>query len=61
MKEQARNKRNNHRVTVDGHTMTLSECVEQYSISKSTIRWREQHNRDIITGARMDGERRDSE
>lgn len=56
MKEQARNKRNNHRVTVEGRTMTLSECVEQYSIPKSTIRWREQHNRDIITGARMDGD-----
>lgn len=60
MKEQARNKRNNHRVTVEGRTMTLSECVEQYSIPKSTIRWRERHNRDIITGARMDGERRDA-
>ena len=56
MKEQARNKRNNHRVTVEGRTMTLSECVEQYSIPKSTIRWREQHNRDIITGAKMDKE-----
>lgn len=55
MKEQARNKRNNHRVTVEGRTMTLSECAEQYSIPMSTIRWREQHNRDIITGARMDG------
>lgn len=55
-KEQARNKRNNHRVTIGLNTMTLSECAERYAIPKSTIRWREQHNRDIITGAKMDKE-----
>lgn len=52
MKEQARNKRNNHCVNVDGKTMTLSECAEKYGIPKSTIRWRIVHNRDIISGAK---------
>lgn len=56
MKDQARNKRTNHHVTVEGCVMTLSECAEKYSIPKSTVRWREQHNRNIITGAKMDKE-----
>ena len=61
MKEQAANKRNNHYVHVDGKTMILSECAEKYGIPKSTIRWRIAHNRNIISGAKMDGERRESE
>lgn len=35
--------------------MTLSECSEQYSIPKSTLRWRENNRRDLISGAKMDG------
>jgi len=55
-KEQAANKRNNRHVYVDGKTMILSECAEKYAIPKSTIRWRIAHNRDILTGAKMDKE-----
>ena len=56
MKQQAANKRNNHFVTVGDEKMILSECSKIYGIPKSTIRWREAHNRDIITGAKMDGD-----
>lgn len=55
-KEQQNNKRNNHFVTVDGVKMTISQCSDKYGISKSTIRWRANNNRNIITGARMDEE-----
>jgi hypothetical protein len=55
--EQARNKRTNHLVSIDGILLTLSECSMNYGVPKSTIRWREAHNRNIITGAKMDGER----
>ena len=54
MKQQAVNKRNNHLVTVNNETMTLSECSRKYGIPKSTIRWREAHNCSIITGAKID-------
>ena len=61
MKEQANNKRNNHRIAIGDHVITLSECAEKYSIPKSTIRWREEHSRNIITGAKMDGGTSDGE
>lgn len=56
MKTQANNKSTNHYITINNETMTLSECSERFGIPKSTIRWREMNNRDIISGARMDGE-----
>lgn len=53
--EQANNRRSNHIISVNGDSMTIAECSRVYNIPKSTIRWREAHMRDIITGARMDG------
>ena len=56
LSEQAKNTRRNHYVTVNGETMILSECSQKYGIPKSTLRWRETHNRDLISGAKMDDE-----
>lgn len=53
-KEQANNKRSNHIVDIEGIKMTISQCSEKYGIAKSTVRWRANHNRDILTGAKMD-------
>lgn len=53
MKEQANNKRTNHIVEINGKSMTLSQCSEKYKIPKSTLRWRDQHDRDLISGAKM--------
>lgn len=53
MKTQANNKSTNHYITINNETMTLSECSERFGIPKSTIRWREINNRDIISGAKM--------
>lgn len=53
--EQAANKRTNHIVNVNGETMILAECSRKYNIPKSTLRWREAHNRDLITGTRLQG------
>lgn len=54
--EQANNKRSNHFIFVNGVRMTLAECSRTYNIPSSTIRWRIEHSRDILTGARMDGD-----
>lgn len=56
MKEQLNNKRNNHFIIVDGVKMTISQCAETYKIPKSTIRWRILHNRNVITGVKMQEE-----
>lgn len=53
-KEQANNKRSNHIVNIEGVKMTISQCSEKYGIAKSTVRWRTNHNRDILTGVKMD-------
>lgn len=55
--EQMRNKRTNHMVWIDDTLLTLSECSRNYGVPKSTIRWREEHNRDIITGIPIVGAR----
>jgi hypothetical protein len=57
--EQANNRRSNHIISVNGNSMTIAECSRVYNIPKSTIRWRETHMRDIITGTRMDGDNDD--
>jgi hypothetical protein len=36
--------------------LTISQISEKYNIPKSTVRWRDNNNRNIITGARMDGD-----
>lgn len=54
IKEQAKNKRTNHFVIVNGQKMTLSECSEKYSIPKSTLRYRENNHKDLISGVRKD-------
>lgn len=56
MKEQQNNKRSNHFVTANGERMTIAQCSERYSIPKSTVRWRDNNNRDVVTGAKMEGE-----
>ena len=53
MKEQQNNKRTNHFVNARGILMTISQCSEKYGIPKSTVRWRDDHYRDVITGAKM--------
>lgn len=60
IKEQMSNKRTNHWVNVNGERLTITQCSEQYGIPKSTVRWRADHNRDILTGAKMGGEENDS-
>lgn len=37
LKEQARNKRNNHWLVIDGVRMTLAQAVEQYGVNSVTI------------------------
>jgi hypothetical protein len=54
IKEQMSNKRTNHWVNANGERLTVTQCSERYGIPKSTIRWRADRNRDVITGARMD-------
>lgn len=51
--EQAKNKRTNHFVTVNGEKMILSDCARRYGIPKSTVRWRAEHSRDILTGEKL--------
>lgn len=55
VKEQMNNKRNNHLVNANGEVMTATQCSELYGIPKSTVRWRSEHGRNVVTGARMDG------
>lgn len=40
MKQNCRNKRNNHLITIDGETKTLVEWCEQYNISETVVRSR---------------------
>lgn len=54
MKEQLNNTTRSHYVYVNGEKLTVAQCSEKYHIPKSTVIWREKHNRDIITGAKMD-------
>ena len=56
IKEQMLNKRNNHWVIYGGERLTVSQLSEKYGIPKSTVRWRLEHLRDVLTGAKMDGE-----
>ena len=56
VKEQMNNKRNNHLIKIEGEILTISQISEKYNIPKSTVRWRDNNNRNIITGARMDGD-----
>ena len=55
IKEQMLNKRNNHWVIYGGERLTVSQLSEKYSVPESTVRWRLEHLRDVLTGARMDG------
>jgi len=53
MKEQMSNKRTNHFVMANGERMTLSQCSERFGVPVSTVRWRDNHHRDVVTGSRM--------
>ena len=55
IKEQMLNKRNNHWVIYGGERLTVSQLSEKYSVPESTVRWRLEHLRDILTGAKLDG------
>ena len=59
VKEQMNNKRNNHIIKIEGEMLTISQISEKYKIPKSTVRWRNNNNRNVITGARMVGEQDD--
>ena len=54
------NKRNNHKILIGDKEMTISRIAEKYNIPKSTIRWREANNKNVITGADMRGENNDN-
>ena len=56
IKEQMSNKRNNHWVVYGGERLTVSQLSEKYGVPKSTVRWRLEHLRDVLTGAKMDEE-----
>ena len=55
IQEQASNKRSNHKVTIRGETLTATQCSKKYNIPLSTVIFRANRGRDILTGARMDG------
>ena len=55
IKEQMSNKRSNHWIVYGGEHLTVSQLSEKYGIPKSTVRWRLEHLRDVLTGAKMDG------
>lgn len=55
IQEQLSNKRNNHWIQYGSENLTISQFSKKYGIPKSTIRWRLQNSRDILTGAKMDG------
>ena len=55
IKEQMNNKRNNHLIKIEGEMLTISQISEKYNVPRSTVRWRDDNNRNVITGARMDG------
>lgn len=47
LKHQARNKTNNHRITVNGENLTLVEVSEKYKINYSTLLSRMNRQQDI--------------
>lgn len=47
LKHQARNKTNNHRITVNGENLTLVEVAEKYKINYSTLLSRMNRRQDI--------------
>lgn len=53
VKEQMNNKRNNHKILIGNNEMTISQISEKYNIPKSTVRWRANNMKDVITGADM--------
>ena len=55
MEEQSSNKRNNHWIQYGLDNLTVSQFSKKYGVPKSTVRWRLQNSRDILTGAKMDG------
>ena len=46
-KHQARNRTNNHRITVNGENLTLVEVAEKYKINYSTLSTRVNRGQDI--------------
>lgn len=54
IKEQFSNKRNNHFIMLNGVKMTITQCSEIYKIPKSTLTWRDNHHRDLITGEKLE-------
>lgn len=55
IQEQMSNKRNNHIVTVTGESLTATQCSRKFNIPVSTVIYRDNHNRNIITGANLAG------
>ena len=53
MKQQQNNKRTNHIVSINGVSMTISECSEEFGIPKSTVRYRATHNYPILERQRL--------
>lgn len=54
--QQESNKRNNRFVNHNGEQLTLSQFSRKYNVPKSTVRWRLNNKRDILSGAKMDEE-----
>lgn len=59
--QQESNKRNNRFVNHNGEQLTLSQFSRKYDIPKSTVRWRLNNKRDILSGAKMDAKENDNE
>ena len=59
--QQESNKRNNRFVNHNGKQLTLSQFSRKYDIPKSTVRWRLNNKRDILSGAKMDAKENDNE
>ena len=51
-KDQPKNRRSNHIVTINGEEMTASECSRKYNIPLSTVIFRANKNRDILSRVR---------
>lgn len=54
LSDQHKNTRRTHYVVVNGVKMPAQECAKRYCIPRSTVIWRDNHNRNILTGAKMD-------
>lgn len=59
--QQESNKRNNRFVNHNGEQLTLSQFSRKYDVPKSTVRWRLNNKRDILSGAKMDAKENDNE